>query len=376
MTPPAPPLTSMLSGLVQSASSIFSSDNLQSHPGSSARTARNVVLFVHGFLGSEESFFQFPRHLEARLHELHGFESHTFPAYDCKHSIQVAATRVAQYLRSLVPVVDETDVDVGNPAARLNVVLIAHSMGGLVVADAVRMLYDEDDGVEGSFSTSFAIKTVASTDLVSFRQQPHPPRPRPASQHPINVLGVLAFDSPYFHLHPDMLNLAHRPLANVVDIVLNGGSLWTKLAALAVPAAIGAAMARYLPEYIEFLAPLFAESLTRRVARVQYLLDRGIRFACFYPKLAQSNPKPWTFIYLPTALPPHISALFHPIPTNLTNPLEAHTHIFDAQLNSIPYGRLVADVVELIHSWHLTDDPAVAASLTDSDLPPCEDDLD
>ncbi|KAI9225158.1 hypothetical protein BC828DRAFT_371697 [Blastocladiella britannica] len=287
---------------------------------------RNVVLFIHGFLGSEESFHDFPAHIEARLRHLHGFESFVFPAYDCKHSLVDAARRVAQYLREMKP-----------SAAALNVVLVAHSMGGLVAADTVRILSDRSNPSH-----------VAETDAA------------------IRVLGIQAFDTPYFHLEPSLTNMARQPIVNAMSAVNSAGSFWVKMAALAVPLALGAAAIRFVPAYLDFLGPLFSESMDTRAARIQYVLDQGIRFKTYYPRidtLKHTNSSA-TFIYLPTDLPPSIYQHFIEIPTSQTNPVEAHTHIFDPVAHPQHYGRLVADTVQEIRDWHLGNDPLVVAAET------------
>ncbi|KAI9159394.1 hypothetical protein H9P43_008734 [Blastocladiella emersonii ATCC 22665] len=297
---------------------------------------KGVLLFVHGFLGSAESFARFPEHLEARL-DLHGFECKVLPAFDCKHTLAEAARRAVVYILDLVPPV-AADEDGSNGAAppRLDLILVAHSMGGLVAADAVRILTDATHPLHET--------TAAGVDPSAIR-----------------VLGLLAFDTPYFHLQPELLNLAHRPLVSVVQVMMAPVSLWRKAVALAAPAVLGAGFAHFLSNYITFLAPLFGESLARRVERLQYLLDTGVRVQCLYPKIRRRPPDastdattaaaPSSFVYIPRDLPPHITALFRPIPTTCSNPIEAHTHIFDATLDPASYGKLVVDVVALVESW-------------------------
>ncbi|KAI8835302.1 hypothetical protein BC829DRAFT_422060 [Chytridium lagenaria] len=98
---------------------------------------RRKILFVyiHGFLGSDESFESFPEHLMECLSQLHhlprdSMESIVFPRFDTKGSNQLKVRLLVDWL-----LLNATTVRAEN------VVLLAHSMGGLLASDAYQVLY-------------------------------------------------------------------------------------------------------------------------------------------------------------------------------------------------------------------------------------------
>ncbi|KAJ3100037.1 hypothetical protein HDU97_002521, partial [Phlyctochytrium planicorne] len=98
---------------------------------------RTLILFVHGFFGSEASFATFPADLVHSLrrspHGLRGLECRNLPAYDCKGDITKAVNHLCNWL-TMNAAAPEFD----------SVVILAHSMGGLLAVDAFRKLYDAD----------------------------------------------------------------------------------------------------------------------------------------------------------------------------------------------------------------------------------------
>ncbi|KNE58970.1 hypothetical protein AMAG_03326 [Allomyces macrogynus ATCC 38327] len=369
-------------------------------PDATASSTLNILLYVHGFRGSGRSFARFPIDLERRLHQ-HGFVSHVFPRFDCRHQLGAATLGVCNYLRRLALGynVDQADAAVasdaeaaaavedqqkqqqqqegndgsdmsmteamanidlqadGVPTSRVptapafsfptadpsattsralhkvpapiktvRVVLIAHSMGGLVVADALRVLMDP----------------THSHHALGLDES-------------ILPLGVIALDTPYFSLSEDLLDMATAPASQALDFAqtLSAPLPWWAKAGLAVATAVGSMVvaARHGGQYREFLTPLLMESIDERVQRVQFMLDRGVPFKCYYPEVKRPGSTTRTFIFLPAELPEGVRACFTPIPTTLPNPVEAHVHIFDPQENPVHYGFLLADVTDDIRAW-------------------------
>ncbi|KAJ3364584.1 hypothetical protein GGF31_008972 [Allomyces arbusculus] len=377
-------------------------------PDATASSTLNILLYVHGFRGSGRSFAKFPTDLERRLHQ-HGFVSHVFPRFDCRHQLGAATLGVCNYLRRLAlgynvdqadaavvsdaegaaavedqqkqqqrqlqedsdgssvvsmteamanvnlqatnsapvpaaPAASSAEPDLSFPTADVSpstsravptvptptktvrVALIAHSMGGLVVADALRILMD-----------------------------PTHPHHAPGLDESILPLGVIALDTPYFSLSDDLLDMATTPASRALDVAttLSGPLPWWAKAGLAVATAVGGMVvaARQGGQYREFLAPLLMESIDERVQRVRFMLDRGVPFKCYYPEVKSRDGSTRTFIFLPATLPGEVLACFTPIPTTLPNPVEAHVHIFDPRENPIHYGFLLADVTDDIRSW-------------------------
>ncbi|KAJ3106701.1 hypothetical protein HDU96_008138 [Phlyctochytrium bullatum] len=100
---------------------------------------QSITSYIHGFLGSDESFEAFPEHLMACLTEVHGvprecMEAVVYPCFETKGSNQLKVRQLVDWL-----LLNATTVR----AER--VVLLAHSMGGLLAADAYQVMYGVGD---------------------------------------------------------------------------------------------------------------------------------------------------------------------------------------------------------------------------------------
>ncbi len=91
----------------------------------------------------------------------------------------------------------------GSSAKYKNVFLLAHSMGGLLAADAYRYLYKLEPNIGEQNSLTAKLKSTLSY-FFSYQQS--------SSYHSeddmrflINISGIISFDSPYFGLHPNVV---------------------------------------------------------------------------------------------------------------------------------------------------------------------------
>ncbi|KNE58972.1 hypothetical protein AMAG_03328 [Allomyces macrogynus ATCC 38327] len=135
-------------------------------------------------------------------------------------------------------------------------------MGGLVVADALRILMD-------SMHASHV----------------------PGIDDTITPLGVITLDTPYFGLSADVLAINTEPAAHALLALLFAAALtagaplpfWMKtgLAAVAVMGGLVAA-APHVKPYREFLKPLFLESMEARVQKIRCMLRRDVPIKCYY----------------------------------------------------------------------------------------------
>ena len=90
----------------------------------------------------------------------------------------------------------------GTSAKYKNVFLLAHSMGGLLSADAFKYLYKLDDAdLEGS--PSLASRIYKS--LFTYQKTSSSSHTQDEMRSLINISAILAFDSPYFGLHQNVL---------------------------------------------------------------------------------------------------------------------------------------------------------------------------
>ncbi|KAG8893625.1 hypothetical protein FRB99_001834, partial [Tulasnella sp. 403] len=111
------------------------------------------VVYVHGFRGDHTSFQRFPTDLHYTLDpRIPSLETHVYPTYKSRKALQVSVERFIKWLTVLEPGF---------------IILIGHSLGGFVVAEAA-MQYPRSEG--GS-----------------------------------RVIGVIAMDVPYLGIHPHVI---------------------------------------------------------------------------------------------------------------------------------------------------------------------------
>ncbi|KAK8246212.1 hypothetical protein IWZ00DRAFT_1374 [Phyllosticta capitalensis] len=119
-----------------------------------------LLVFVHGFMGDETSFQSFPAHLHnvvtLTLSETHAVHTKIYPRYRSRRRLEYATEEFSKWLQPhLGP---DTDV-----------ILLGHSMGGLLTADVVLL--------PGA--------------------SPQPLRHR--------ILGTISFDTPFLGMHPGVI---------------------------------------------------------------------------------------------------------------------------------------------------------------------------
>ncbi|KAM0720544.1 hypothetical protein Q7P37_004680 [Cladosporium fusiforme] len=105
-------------------------EDLQHRPQSDRRR-KLLCVFVHGFMGNETSFRSFPAHvhnlLAVLLTESHAVHTKIYPRYRSRQNISVARDDFSRWLEPHEG--DNTDV-----------VLLGHSMGGLICAEVALLL--------------------------------------------------------------------------------------------------------------------------------------------------------------------------------------------------------------------------------------------
>jgi pimeloyl-ACP methyl ester carboxylesterase len=237
-----------------------------------------LLLYIHGFQGSEESFGEFPEHVQKRLHQV---DSLVFPAYDCRLAIPQCAQAVLKFLSQLRPP--------GEHQSPLQIILLAHSMGGLVATEVIQILIQSRSGDGLETTSPMDANSNASKENVADNAS-HQTTSNPISQQEANqiqILGLICFDSPFFHLSPSLINLIQKPFWKLIQTATDPNASWfTRMSAVLIPTTLSiAAVSHFLPQYMDFLAPLFKESLEQRVQRIQTLLSESVYFQCYYPKV-------------------------------------------------------------------------------------------
>ncbi|KAM0435305.1 hypothetical protein ACHAPT_003399 [Fusarium lateritium] len=122
-----------------------------------------LVIYLHGFLGNDQSFRSFPAHVHALLTNLladsHVIHSKIYPRYKTYRAVDVARDNFSEWLTP-------------HESPTTDVVLVGHSMGGILAADVILM-----------------------------------PNPSPYGTYPFKhrILGHISLDCPFLGLHPGIV---------------------------------------------------------------------------------------------------------------------------------------------------------------------------
>ncbi|KAL0467323.1 hypothetical protein QR685DRAFT_448971 [Neurospora intermedia] len=140
-----------------------------STPTGSYRDPRRtlLVIYIHGFMGNDSSFRSFPAHvhnyLRQALAETHIIHSKIYPRYKTYKSITVARDNFSNWL-------------LPHESPTTDVILIGHSMGGLLAAEVALL-----------------------------PRQPQDPPAYDDSPFRHRILGTLSLDAPLLGLHPGIV---------------------------------------------------------------------------------------------------------------------------------------------------------------------------
>ncbi|KFY79532.1 hypothetical protein V499_01464 [Pseudogymnoascus sp. VKM F-103] len=152
-----------------------------------------LLVFIHGFKGDHKTFASFPDHVASTLAP--SLPNTTilplvYPAYETRGDLAAA---VASFRTWLLDHVIDLEVAAETPspsvAPSVHIVLIGHSMGGIVAADALLGIASEQTILPSEASHGSEKNTL----------------PSPATNLFPNIRGVLAMDTPYLGISPGVL---------------------------------------------------------------------------------------------------------------------------------------------------------------------------
>ncbi|PWY91872.1 hypothetical protein BO94DRAFT_617518 [Aspergillus sclerotioniger CBS 115572] len=146
------------------------------HPPTTEETCKRrlLLIYIHGFMGSEASFGDFPAHVHSSLKEVldesHVIYTRIYPRYKSRGEISMAVENFRAWLSPHI-------------ADDLDVILLGHSLGGIVAADVALLSASE-----------------ASTTTT------------PTLTNRTRILGLVNFDVPFLGLHPHVIPTGIRGL--------------------------------------------------------------------------------------------------------------------------------------------------------------------
>ncbi|ORY08271.1 hypothetical protein K493DRAFT_201154 [Basidiobolus meristosporus CBS 931.73] len=317
---------------------------------------RLLLVFIHGFKGSEKTFQGFPECLKETLGNSStaiDVDVVIYPRYETRGDLTVAATNLCNWLINI------GEEQVARGLSPPLVVLVGHSMGGLLAADAYFNLRETSIGAsEGN------------------RQW----LPR--------IIGILAFDTPYYGVESNLFAETARSRATDLQSKYSSSiSLMSTLASAArtattntsttnravgqdnkagsklkwgvlgaVVAATAAAGAtaywqreklqngmEYVTSHLEFVKSLTKQDQLRERYSCLEEMSNEMIFHCFYMRVRNNNT-PRTFIVPP---PKETAGFFTSIQSTASDEVDAHTTIFNPNVNA-QYSRLCNASIQLI----------------------------
>lgn len=157
--------------------------------------------------GGDDTFGTFPAHLRALIsHALPNIEvlSIVYPRFETRGDLKDCVARFREWLQNKVidlEVSNKTPSPTIDPA--VHTILIGHSMGGIVAAETLLLLANEQPiRTTSSASKSAPNNTLNSTTATSQPNQSDEPATSFMFPH---IQGILAFDTPYLGLAPGMI---------------------------------------------------------------------------------------------------------------------------------------------------------------------------
>jgi len=310
-----------------------------------------LIIFIHGFKGTDETFGEFPQRLQHVLSETVSnmrVESILFPAYETKGELNAAVIRFADWLTTLTV---QRENELGGGAGSAKIVLCGHSMGGFLAADSLLEF----------------VKT------------------RPDQGSPLwpKIVACITFDTPFLGINPGVVKNSatkvaeHAKVATTVGSAIFGSvaglgakkaaetraapgasastSSWGKWApaafaiggALVAGATAGAAYYKrddlnhgysWLMDHIKYAGNIWDESGLRQ--RMDALVDaqegHGVLFQNFYVLLPEAPPMHLTrrtFVVTPKRTSREWKCFVASNNTRASDEVEGHTSMFNAKMN-------------------------------------------
>ncbi|KAK1992801.1 hypothetical protein LX36DRAFT_684696 [Colletotrichum falcatum] len=358
-----------------------------------------LLCFVHGFKGNDNTFHDFPddlrRSVTKQLPDCR-VESIVYPQYETKGELAQASEAFLAWLKEQVMEVRKANVEKPWPPKdrQVGVVLVAHSMGGFVAADALFLAVnerassgppEEDDPIfpliQGILTFDTPYNGLARSMFVyggfSNYQKPrapgHPPRRRGLLHVGRRLLvavrtgtvGAIAAGGVAAYVHREAIIKGLRSLNR--DSVREGyqqgiGALGQGLAYVN-RGAVGESLA-WLSDHFTFVGALLKQKeLNRRLERMGAL--RGVGLHDFYVSLGENGY--WqggyfvperTFCAVPDDGHPASSIFSRRVLQDVDDEVQAHMSMFKPDKHK-GYDKMTEDAAGMVVGWFNSDEPLV-----------------
>ncbi|KAK0663915.1 hypothetical protein QBC41DRAFT_22878 [Cercophora samala] len=184
-----------------------------------------LLCFIHGFKGDDDTFGNFPKHLQDIVTNNlpdHEVASVVYPKYETKGELAQSTAAFLEWLKERVMELRKAHLDNPWPPNDRNVgvILVAHSMGGFVASDCLFRILDERRQDENASGPIFPL-----------------------------IQGILAFDTPYNGLARSMFVYGafsnYQKVSNVFNVMTAiSAAAPATLSRLASKRAVGVATGR------------------------------------------------------------------------------------------------------------------------------------
>ncbi|KAI5924811.1 hypothetical protein F4810DRAFT_663461 [Camillea tinctor] len=184
-----------------------------------------LIIYIHGFMGNETSFQSFPAHvhkyLKLALSDTHVIHSKIYPKYKTYKAIEVARDNFSRWLAP-------------HESHKTDVVLVGHSMGGLLAADVVLMPSQDQNRLRyfqhrilGTVNLDAPLLGLHPGIVVSgisslFRKTEPPKLPGESSSQAGHSPGPSSITSPISSVYSDPSTLSYFPPPDPIPLAQAG----------------------------------------------------------------------------------------------------------------------------------------------------------
>ncbi|OMJ27702.1 hypothetical protein AYI69_g2848 [Smittium culicis] len=185
-----------------------------------------LAIFVHGFMGSTDSFCDFPVKVQEILSAIHKdkiVECIVYPTYQTKNELAEAVTLLKNWILELI---DErhkklySKQQADNSKAipkKINIILCGHSMGGLLISDVAIDLFPTLEFFNATSEEYHSANNKGKSKTSSIS----PTKPVFANGGFTKIVGILAYDSPFFGISHESISLTVLSKAGEIGNQIN-----------------------------------------------------------------------------------------------------------------------------------------------------------